>query len=80
LISPAVIINVLITYYLMVLKNPKNFSNAMVYIKLAIILFSYCGCFYIDIDNWTPFMPNGFSGVMGGVSFSVYIGFDAVSL
>ena len=54
----------------------------MVYIKLAIIaLVIVVGAFYIDIDNWTPFMPNGFSGVMGGVSavFFAYIGFDAVS-
>jgi len=54
----------------------------MVYIKLAIIaLVIIVGAFYIDIDNWTPFMPNGFSGVMGGVSavFFAYIGFDAVS-
>jgi len=39
------------------------------------------GCFYVDIDNWTPFMPNGFGGVMSGVAavFFAYIGFDAVS-
>ncbi|RZJ33375.1 MAG: amino acid permease, partial [Chryseobacterium sp.] len=54
----------------------------MVYIKLAIIaLVIVVGAFYVDIDNWTPFMPNGFGGVMGGVSavFFAYIGFDAVS-
>jgi amino acid transporter len=80
---PAVIINVLITYLVYRgTKESKNFSNAMVYIKLAIILLVIVvGAFYIDIDNWTPFMPNGFSGVMGGVSavFFAYIGFDAVS-
>jgi len=39
------------------------------------------GATYVDINNWTPFMPNGFSGVMAGVSavFFAYIGFDAVS-
>jgi amino acid transporter len=80
---PAVVINILITYLVYRgTKESKNFSNAMVYIKLAIILFVIVvGAFYIDIDNWTPFMPNGFSGVMGGVSavFFAYIGFDAVS-
>src|SRR5690606_39257111 len=37
--------------------------------------------FHIDLDNWTPFLPNGFGGVMAGVSavFFAYIGFDAVS-
>ena len=80
---PAVVINVLITYLVYRgTKESKNFSNIMVYIKLAIIaLVIIVGAFYIDIDNWTPFMPNGFSGVMGGVSavFFAYIGFDAVS-
>jgi len=80
---PAVVINILITYLVYRgTKESKNFSNAMVYIKLAIILLVIVvGAFYIDIDNWTPFMPNGFSGVMGGVSavFFAYIGFDAVS-
>lgn len=80
---PAVVINILITYLVYRgTKESKNFSNAMVYIKLAIIaLVIIVGAFYIDIDNWTPFMPNGFSGVMGGVSavFFAYIGFDAVS-
>nr|WP_165569370.1 amino acid permease [Epilithonimonas lactis] len=80
---PAVIINVLITYLVYRgAKESRNFSNAMVYIKLAIIaLVIVVGAFYVDIENWTPFMPNGFGGVMGGVSavFFAYIGFDAVS-
>ncbi len=80
---PAIIINILITYLVYRgTKESKNFSNAMVYIKLAIIvLVIVVGAFYIDIENWTPFMPNGFGGVMGGVSavFFSYIGFDAVS-
>lgn len=80
---PAVMINVLITYLVYRgTQESKNLSNLMVYIKLVIIsLVIVVGCFYIDIDNWTPFMPNGFGGVMGGVSavFFAYIGFDAVS-
>ena len=80
---PAVVINMLITYLVYRgTKESKNFSNVMVYIKLVIIaLVIVVGAFYIDIDNWTPFMPNGFKGVMGGVSavFFAYIGFDAVS-
>ena len=80
---PAVVINILITYLVYRgTRESKNFSNTMVYIKLAIIvLVIIVGAFYIDIENWTPFMPNGFSGVMGGVSavFFAYIGFDAVS-
>jgi APA family basic amino acid/polyamine antiporter len=80
---PAVVINMLITYLVYRgTKESRNFSNIMVYIKLTIIiLVIVVGAFYIDIDNWTPFMPNGFSGVMGGISavFFAYIGFDAVS-
>lgn len=80
---PAVVINILITYLVYRgTKESKNFSNLMVWIKLLIIvLVIVVGFFYIDINNWTPFMPNGFSGVMGGVSavFFAYIGFDAVS-
>lgn len=80
---PAVLINILITYLVYKgTKESRNISNAMVYIKLSIIvLVIIVGAFYIDINNWTPFMPNGFTGVMGGVSavFFAYIGFDAVS-
>ena len=80
---PAVIINVLITALVYIgTKESKNFSNAMVVIKLAIIaLVISVGFFYIDMNNWEPFMPNGFTGVMAGVSavFFAYIGFDAVS-
>lgn len=80
---PAVVINLLITYLVYRgTKESRNISNVMVMIKLVIIvLVIVVGAFYVDIDNWTPFMPNGFKGVMGGVSavFFAYIGFDAVS-
>ena len=80
---PALLINILITYLVYRgTKESKNFSNAMVIVKLVIIvLIIVVGFFYIDIENWTPFMPHGFGGVMAGVSavFFAYIGFDAVS-
>ncbi len=80
---PAVMINVLITCLVYIgTKESKNFANLMVIIKLAVVvLVIMVGFFYIDIENWTPFMPNGFGGVMAGVSavFFAYIGFDAVS-
>jgi amino acid transporter len=80
---PGVVINLLITMLVFVgTRESRNFSNLMVMIKLAVvILVIIVGCFYIDISNWTPFMPNGFGGVMSGVSavFFAYIGFDAVS-
>ena len=80
---PAVIINILITALVYIgTKESRNFSNIMVVIKLSIIsLVIVVGLFYIDMNNWEPFMPNGFGGVMAGVSavFFAYIGFDAVS-
>jgi len=80
---PAVMINILVTWLVYVgTKESRNASNVMVVIKLAIILLVIIvGATYVDIDNWSPFMPNQFSGVMAGVSgvFFAYIGFDAVS-
>jgi basic amino acid/polyamine antiporter, APA family len=80
---PAVCINALITWLVYVgTRESRNISNVMVVIKLAIIVLVIAvGIFYVDIDNWTPFLPNGFSGVMAAVSgvFFAYIGFDAVS-
>ncbi len=54
----------------------------MVAVKLGIILLVIIlGAFYVKTDNWSPFMPNGFGGVMSGVAavFFAYIGFDALS-
>jgi len=80
---PAVLINTILTVLVFFgTRESRNLSNVMVIIKLAIIaLVIGVGIFHIDIDNWTPFMPNGFNGVMAGVSavFFAYIGFDAVS-
>jgi len=64
------------------MKESRNASNAMVVVKLAVILLVLAvGVFYIDTKNWNPFAPNGVSGVLKGVSavFFAYIGFDAIS-
>jgi len=80
---PALAIIVLITALVYRgIKESRNASNAMVIVKLAVILLVLCvGIFYIDVDNWSPFAPNGFSGILKGVSsvFFAYIGFDAIS-
>lgn len=80
---PAVLANAFITWLVYVgVKETRNVSNVMVILKLAIILLVIIvGLFYLDTANWTPFMPNGFSGVMGGAAavFFAFIGFDAVS-
>ncbi len=64
------------------MKESRNASNAMVIVKLAVILLVLAvGIFYVDTENWNPFAPNGISGVLKGVSavFFAYIGFDAIS-
>lgn len=80
---PAVLINVVLTVLVFFgTRESRNLNNVMVIIKLSIIaLVIGVGVSHIDINNWTPFMPNGFNGVMSGVSavFFAYIGFDAVS-
>ncbi|MBW7871187.1 MAG: amino acid permease [Flavobacteriia bacterium] len=80
---PALIIVILITWLAYVgIKESKKTANFMVYFKLAVILFVIvAGAFFVDTNNWRPFLPNGFEGVLRGVSavFYAYIGFDAIS-
>jgi APA family basic amino acid/polyamine antiporter len=80
---PAFCIVALITYIVYVgIRESRTANNIMVLIKLAVILLVIiAGAFYVNPGNWTPFMPNGFNGVMSGVSavFFAYIGFDAIS-
>ena len=93
---PAIVINVMITYLVYRgIKESRNFSNAMVVLKLiAVFLIIAVGGYLVLSNgltaNWFPentekvrsFMPNGFSGVMTAVAsvFFAYIGFDAVSV
>ncbi len=80
---PALMIVILVTMVVYVgVKESRNATNIMVGIKLlTIIMVILIGVFYINPGNWVPFAPNGFSGVMMGVSavFFAYIGFDAIS-
>jgi APA family basic amino acid/polyamine antiporter len=73
----------LITWLLIVgVKESARVNNVMVLIKLAILVFFvYSGIKFIKPENWSPFMPNGMSGVWVGASliFFAYIGFDAIS-
>ncbi|MCX8020529.1 MAG: amino acid permease [Chitinophagaceae bacterium] len=80
---PALLIVSLITYIVFIgIKESRSASNLLVILKLAIIFFVIVlGSFYINPENWSPFAPNGFEGIMKGVSavFFAYIGFDAIS-
>lgn len=80
---PALLIIILVTWLAYRgIKESRNASNSMVLIKvIVVILVIVVGAFYVNTANWDPFMPNGISGVLKGVSavFFAYIGFDAIS-
>jgi APA family basic amino acid/polyamine antiporter len=89
---PAVLLVALVTIVLIVGVNlSANFNNAMVAIKLSIVLVVIFACFSAVVPaNHTPMVPPntgvfgqfGWTGVFRatGVIFFAYIGFDAVSV
>ncbi|MCB0523200.1 MAG: amino acid permease [Lewinellaceae bacterium] len=80
---PAIIMSILITALVYIgMKESKTAGNIMVVLKLLVVLLVIIvGAGYVNTENWHPFAPNGFGGVMAGVSsvFFAYIGFDALS-
>jgi len=80
---PAFIIVILISALTYVgIRESKKSANFMVIFKIIVIIFVIIlGFFYVEPANWNPFLPNGFEGVLMGVSavFYAYIGFDAIS-
>lgn len=80
---PALAIVGLITAVVFVgIRESRAATNIMVVLKLAVIfLIIVLGAFYVNPENWSPFSPTGFGGIMKGVSavFFAYIGFDAIS-
>lgn len=88
---PAMFIVAFITILLLIgIRESARFNNVMVIIKVfVILLFIGIGFFFVNKDNWHPFIPEntgtwghyGWSGILRGaaVIFFAYIGFDAVS-
>ncbi|MCB2352858.1 amino acid permease [Clostridium estertheticum] len=80
---PAVLITMFVTWILFIgIKESAKLNNKIVLVKVGvIILFVILGVFHINVANYKPFAPFGWSGVMAGASiiFFAYIGFDAVS-
>ncbi|MFN0001996.1 MAG: amino acid permease, partial [Pseudohongiellaceae bacterium] len=88
---PATVITLLVTWICYVGINQTSiFNTVVVLLKVAVIAAVIgFGVFFIDIANWTPFIPEntgvwgefGWSGILraSGVIFFAYIGFDAVS-
>ena len=63
-------------------RESAETNNVMVAIKvIAILIFVFGAAKAVNTENWRPFMPNGFPGVLTGAAivFFTYIGFDSVS-
>jgi APA family basic amino acid/polyamine antiporter len=84
---PAFIIIGLITMLAYVgINESRKSANFMVGLKIVVLIFIAVVGFYIIFStgttgNWSPFLPEGMSGVLQSVSsvFFAYIGFDAIS-
>ena len=72
------------------IKQSALVNNIIVVIKVGVILlFIGFGLSYIDVSNWSPYIPEntggfgnyGWSGILrgAGVVFYAYLGFDALS-
>ena len=80
---PACGIVMLVTWLLLRgARESSTANNVMVVVKLlALGLFIAVGVMNIEPSNYTPFAPNGFTGIHQGAAivFFAYIGFDAIS-
>jgi amino acid transporter len=80
---PALASVVIVTWIVYIgIQESKRVSNLMVLLKLLVLVMVIgVGARYVSTANWSPFLPNGMSGVLRGVSgvFFAYIGFDAIS-
>ncbi len=80
---PALVILLVLTAILVRgVRESAETNNVMVLIKVvAILIFVIGAARAVHTENWRPFMPNGFPGVMTGAAivFFTYIGFDSIS-
>ena len=80
---PALFIVVIITWICYVgIRESRITNNFFVVLKIVLLLMVIgIGAFFVKPENWSPFAPNGITGVLKGVSgvFFAYIGFDAIS-
>ena len=80
---PGFLVVMILTVILVVgIRESAGANNFMVAVKIiAILIFITWASSHIHPSNWSPFMPNGFQGVLtgGAIVFFTYIGFDSVS-
>jgi APA family basic amino acid/polyamine antiporter len=80
---PALLILVLVTGVLVVGIRESASANALIVaVKVLVVGFVIvAGIGYVRPENWQPFAPQGWTGIMGGAAtvFFAYIGFDAVT-
>jgi APA family basic amino acid/polyamine antiporter len=80
---PAALIVLGITWLLYIgVRESARANNVMVVVKLLVLsLFVGLGAWHVNPDNFTPFAPNGWTGIHQGAAiiFFAYIGFDAIS-
>jgi APA family basic amino acid/polyamine antiporter len=91
---PAFIITWIVTSILVKgIKEAASTNNMIVILKVSVVIFVIVmGAFYINTENWVPFIPEqivdakgvghfGWSGIgtAASIVFFAYIGFDAVS-
>lgn len=80
---PAVILIIVTSILLYIgIEESAHVATVMVLIKVAVIIFFIIfGAFYVEPENWTPFMPNGWPGVFIGafLVFFAYVGFEIIS-
>lgn len=63
-------------------RNAARIESVLVWLKVGLVLLIVgLGAFYVQADNYTPFLPFGWSGVFAGASvvFFAVFGYDAMS-
>jgi len=63
-------------------RESARMNNIMVAIKVGVVLlFIFVGAPHVKPENWQPFMPYGYNGMLSAAAlvFFAFIGFDAVT-